>query len=70
MISCFLASRATEIIRLFPSTRHLILDINLHLSSFSDFTKVDFSPLAVLGPASAYILTAAFFRLLSLVLNY
>ena len=38
-----------------PRLGHLILDIDINLSTFSHFTKIDFSPLAVLGPASLSI---------------
>jgi hypothetical protein len=45
-------SEAAQVINLFISPpRHLVLDINLQLNPASHITKVDFSPLAVLGTA-------------------
>lgn len=47
---------AARIIELFMSSlQHLVLDIDIILSTFVELTKVDFSPLAVLGSASLSI---------------
>jgi hypothetical protein len=47
---------AAEVINLFMSSlQHLVLDIDLHLLTFVDLTRVNFSPLAVLGAASLLI---------------
>jgi hypothetical protein len=47
---------AAEAINSFiPSLRHLILDIDIELTIFSDFSRIDFSPLTVLGAASRSI---------------
>jgi len=51
-----------------PRLGHLILDIDIGFPTFSRFDTVDFTPLAVLGPASLsipridlYVHTAEFF---------
>ncbi len=47
---------AAEIINQFTSSpRRLILDIDIDISTFSDLTIIDFSPLTVLGTASLSI---------------
>jgi len=54
-----IASHASaEVINLFispSSLQHLVLDIKVGLSTLSGLTKVDFSPLAVLGAVSLSI---------------
>jgi len=52
--SCIPAS-AVAINIFISSPRHLVLDIDITLSTFCDLTLVDFSPLAILGAASLSI---------------
>ena len=47
---------AAEVVTQFLSSpRRIILDIDIDISTFADVTRVDFSPLTVLGAASLLI---------------